>query len=137
MKTHMTLTQNRNSLKLKKAMGLIGIFIFTLLASVPINAQTDITVKGIVTDEFGQPLEANITLKGANVGTFSDKDGTFTFPKELKKNDVLIFTHLGFNTIERTIDEKSSFLEISMGTEIVEMAGALEVDKPYKSKRKK
>ncbi|GGG40324.1 hypothetical protein GCM10010976_09910 [Bizionia arctica] len=115
-----------------------------LLVSNPIYAQTDkastneeITVKGVVKDEFSQPLEANITLKGTTVGTSTDKDGTFTFPKELKKNDILIFTHLGFNTTEIKINEKHTFLEVTMGTEVVEMLGAPEVDKPYKSKRNK
>ena len=141
MKTQMTLTQNKFSLK---SLSMIGVFLIALLISNPIYAQTDkvssnddITVKGVVKDEFGQPLEANISLKGTKVGTFADTDGAFTFPKELKKNDVLIFTHLGFNTTEITIDEKSTFLEITMGTEVVEMLGAPQVDKPYKSKRKK
>jgi hypothetical protein len=99
------------------------------------STNQDIIVKGIVNDELGQPLEANITLKGTKTGTFADKDGAFIFPKELKNNDVLIFTHLGFNTTEITIVEKSTFLEVTMSSEVVEMVGAPQVDKPYKSKR--
>lgn len=144
MKTQMTLTQNNFSLKkLMKSVSLIGIFMMALLISNPIYAQTDkasssedLAVKGVVNDEFGNPLEANITLKGTQVGTSADKDGAFTFPKELKKNDVLVFTHLGFNTTEIKIDEKHPFIEVTMGTEVIEMSGALAVDKPYKSKRK-
>jgi hypothetical protein len=143
MKTQITLTQNRFGLKkLKKTIGLIGIFMIALLVSNPIYAQTDnastngdITVKGVVNDEFGNPLEASIILKGTQLGTSADKDGAFTFPKDLKKGDVLIFTHLGFNTIEITIVEKSTFLEITMSSEVIEMVGAPQVDKPYKSKR--
>jgi hypothetical protein len=142
MKTNKILLQNRFSIKLNKTIGLIGVFIIVLLVSNPIYSQTtmtstnqDIIVKGIVNDELGQPLEANITLKGTKTGTFADKDGAFIFPKELKNNDVLIFTHLGFNTTEITIVEKSTFLEVTMSSEVVEMVGAPQVDKPYKSKR--
>jgi hypothetical protein len=142
MKTNMILTQNRFSLNLKKTIGLIGVFMIVLLVANPIYSQTnmtstnqDIIVKGVVNDELGQPLEANIVLKGTKIGTSASKDGTFTFPKELKQNDVLIFTHLGFNTTEITIDEKSTFLDVTMSSEMVEMVGAPQVDKPYKSKR--
>jgi hypothetical protein len=142
MKTKKILKEHRFSLNLKKAIGLIGAFIIVLLVSNPIYAQTNmdstnqgIIVKGVVIDDLGQPLEANIVLKGTKIGTFANKDGTFTFPEELKKNDILIFTHLGFNTTEITIVEKNTFLEVTMSSEVVEMVGAPQVDKPFKSKR--
>ena len=141
MRTNKILIQNRFSLKPKNLIGLIGFFIIVLLVSNPIHAQTDmastnqdITVEGVVYDELGKPLEANITLKGTKVGTFASEDGTFTFPKELKQNNILIFTHLGFNTIEIKIDKSSTFLEVNMSSDVVEMLGAPQVDKPYKSK---
>ena len=145
MKTHITVSQKTTSFKkLKRTLGLISIFIIAILASNPMYAQTDkasskedITVKGIVNDESGLLLEANISLKGSKIGTSSDKNGAFTFPKALKKNDVLVFTHLGYNTTEIKIDENSTFLEITLSSELIEVLGALEVDKPYKSKRSK
>jgi len=143
MRTNKILIHNRFSLKLKNLIGLIGFFIIVLLVSNPIHAQTDmastnqgITVEGVVNDEFGKPLEANIILKGTKIGTFANEDGTFTFPKELKQNDILIFTHLGFNTTEITIVENNTFLEVTMSSDVVEMLGAPQVDKPYKSKSK-
>lgn len=142
MKTTKILTQNRFSLKLKKTIGLIGVFIIVLLFSNTINAQTniastnqDLIVKGVVNDELGKPLEANIILKGTKIGTFANEVGAFTFPKELKKNDILIFTHLGFNTTEIKITENNTFIEVTMSSDVVEMLGAPQVDKPYKSKR--
>lgn len=123
---------------------LIALFIITLFAfnnsiaqTNPIDTSTDgFTVKGLVVSEDGALPGVNILLKGTKTGTVTDLDGAFTFPVKLKVNDVLVFQYIGYITQEITIKKDSSFLKLELMPDLVEILGALEVDKPYKSKRK-
>ncbi len=55
------------------------------------------SIRGIVRDEYGDPLPGvNIWLKGTQIGTVSDIEGRFEFPRELEEGDVLIFSFIGF-----------------------------------------
>lgn len=124
---------------------LLTIFCFALFNLNSVMAQTnptasaanEITVKGLVINEDGALPGVNILLKGTKSGTVTDMDGTFTFPVKLKPNDVLIFQYIGYTTQEITIKTDSSFLKVELSPDLVEILGALDVDKPYKSKRKK
>jgi hypothetical protein len=122
----------------------LGIILLTIFISNPIQAQVSTTqtnevieVAGIVKDDKGPIDKVSVKLKGTNFGATTDENGAFTFPKTLKEGDVLVFSHLGYNTHELRIDKNDTFLEVTLTTEVIEMLGALEVDKPYKSKRKK
>nr|WP_321232170.1 carboxypeptidase-like regulatory domain-containing protein [uncultured Psychroserpens sp.] len=130
----------------QKSLGLITILMIALLACNPVFAQTettasktqtsqDITVKGTVSDENGPLLGASINLKNDKVGTVSDENGAFTFPKALKPGDVLVFSFLGYEMKEVKIQKNTTFLKVVLETDIVEILGALESNKPYKSKR--
>ncbi len=58
-------------------------------------------IKGRVSD-FDKPLESvNIIIKGTNEGTFTDKKGWFSI--DASKGDILIFSFLGYRTIEHEI----------------------------------
>lgn len=65
------------------------------------NAQNDVTIKGIVVDESNEPIiGANIVLKDNKaIGTITDIDGKFQI-KSPKSNPVLVFTYLGKNSQE-------------------------------------
>ncbi len=122
----------------KKTLSLIGVIIMTLVFSNSIQAQNnDLTIKGIVTDENGPLDQVTIFLKGTESRTISDKKGMFTFPQTLKENDVLVFSHLGYETQEIKIDPNAPFIEVELASETIQMLGALQSDKPYKSKHKK
>lgn len=128
---------------IKSALSLFSIFVMTLLISNAAYAQTEkatatnqITVKGMVSDDEGPLPGVNITLKNAQVGTTTDKNGAFTFPKALAIGDVLIFSYLGYETQEIRIRKNTSFIKLMLTTDLVEILGAVNDDKPYKSKRK-
>ncbi len=98
-------------------------------------AQNERTIKGIVSNEEG-PLEtASITLKGSKIGTVSNSKGEFTFPKSLKTGDVLLISYLGYDTIEVKIKDDTTFIRPMLTEDLIEFVGALNTDKPYKSKR--
>jgi len=131
----------------KKKSGLIAILVIALLALNPMHAQTknttsepisnqELTVSGTVSDETGPLLGAAITLKGSNVGTISDEEGMFTFPKALKPNDILIISFLGYENKEIKIKKDTSFIKVVLDSDLVEMLGAVDTNKPYKTKRK-
>ena len=86
--------------KLFKKIFFTAIFLLGLV----INAQTT-SVSGVVTDGE-QPLSGvNISIKGTAKGVTSDFDGNFTF-KNISKGDVLVFSYLGFKTLEVTVSNQ-------------------------------
>ncbi len=118
---------------------LIGLFMIASVAFNSMYAQTttntEINVKGMVSDEIGPLTGVNIALEGSNVGAITDTDGTFIFPKALQPGDVLVFSYLGYETRRIKIKEDTSFLNLTMVSEAIDIVGAVAVDKPYKSKR--
>ncbi len=73
-----------------------------LLLSVPIIAQ-NYQVSGTVTDSDNQALPGvSISVKNATGGTSTDFDGKYTL--QVNNGDVLIFTSVGFETQEVTMD---------------------------------
>ncbi|MGB1043435.1 MAG: hypothetical protein ACPGU6_08580, partial [Tenacibaculum sp.] len=76
-------------------------------------------------------------LSNKKVATISNKKGEFTFPQELKKGDVIVFSFLGFEKKRVVIDANSTFLTITLKEDDNQMLGALGSNKPYKSKRPK
>ena len=123
----------------KKTISFLSIIVMTFFFSSNLLAQnnTGTEVKGIVSDENGPVDQVTITLQGTDPRTITDKKGMFTFPQALKENDVLVFSHLGYHTQEIKIDKNAPFIEVELASETVQMLGALQSDKPYKSKRKK
>jgi hypothetical protein len=130
----------------QKNSGLFAILMIALLSYNPMYAQTkttassaqsseEITVKGSVSDDNGPLLGASINLKNSKIGTVSDENGAFTFPKALQPGDILVFSFLGYEMKEIKIQKNTTFLKVVLETDLVEILGALESNKPYKSKR--
>ncbi|RCS28188.1 hypothetical protein DUT90_02475 [Polaribacter sp. WD7] len=94
-------------------------------------------VKGLVESETELLDGANVYLKNANESTTTNKKGEFTFPKKLKKGDILVFSYLGFEKQNIKIKEDTSFLTVLLKEEDIEMLGALNSEKRFKSKRAK
>ncbi|MFA0961564.1 carboxypeptidase-like regulatory domain-containing protein [Roseivirga sp. BDSF3-8] len=93
------------------------------------------TVKGVILDEYGEPLPAaNIFLKDEpGVGTVSDASGGFRFPRKLSEGDVIVFSFVGFETQEYVIgSEVPESLEVKMAM-YNEIAGDLASDEVYAS----
>jgi len=73
------------------------LFLFFSLALLVnnIQAQSVVTVKGIVTLQNGEPITgASVIIKGTGKGTTTQADGSFQI--EAPSNAVLVITHTGF-----------------------------------------
>lgn len=73
--------------------------------------QPTITVNGTITDENGVLPGVDITIKGQSNAVSSDANGKFTI--EAKKEDTLVFSLVGYKTIEQPITKTTS-LNIKM-----------------------
>jgi outer membrane receptor protein involved in Fe transport len=96
--------------------------LFVMLLSVISFAQT--TVKGIVTDNTGQPLPgANIIIEGTTTGTSSDFDGKYIIETDQTPPFKLIITFTGFETqnIEVTSDNQTIDVTMFEGNELDEI----------------
>ena len=131
-----------------RALAYVTILMMTILAFNPMYgqskkasstevAQNERTIKGIISNADGPVESASIVLKGAEVGTVSNKKGEFTFPKPLKTGDILLISYLGYDTIEVKIKRNTTFIKQILSEDLIEFVGALNTNKPYKSKRKR
>src|SRR5690606_20815122 len=121
---------------LSKTLGFIMTLMLVTFTFNTVNAQEK-TIKGVISNEPGPLESASINLKGTKTDTTSDRKGEFTFPKALETDDVLLISFLGYETLEVKIKDDSTFLRLVLTEDLVEFAGALATDKPYKTKRKK
>ncbi|WP_430466834.1 carboxypeptidase-like regulatory domain-containing protein [Winogradskyella ouciana] len=100
------------------------------------TTSTERTVKGVISNEKGPIKDVNITLQGARNGTTTNENGEFTFPIKLKTGDVLLISYIGYETQKFEIKEDTTFIKLVLTEDMIEMIGALDSNKPYKSKRK-
>jgi TonB-linked SusC/RagA family outer membrane protein len=78
------------------------LFALALFVSSALTAQ--VTATGTVTDEKGESLPGvNIKIKGLSKGTITDIDGKFGLTVS-KASDILIFSFLGYETVELKAD---------------------------------
>lgn len=95
---------------------------------------------GTVVEESGPLPGANIILKGTTVGTSTNFDGEFIFPKTLNEGDVLVVSYLGYVTQEIKIKKEqirlNAILNIDMQQDMsCVLMGEVEVNQVYNSKR--
>lgn len=77
------------------------------------NSEADITIKGVVLDELGQPMiGVTILPKGSSRGITTDFDGTFTISVS-SNTESLIFSYVGYDTKEVSIVNKTK-ISVSM-----------------------
>lgn len=63
-------------------------------------------VQGQVTDEAGRPVPGvTVILKGSTIGTATDNEGRYRLPLATVKGSVLVFTFVGMETQEITLNE--------------------------------
>lgn len=96
---------------------LYAAFIILTLYGTQVLAQNDtkskkVTVSGIIVDEFGEPLPSvSIYLKDRpGVGIVSENDGNFTMSGS--KNDIIIFSFLGYNNLEYILAKDAKNIKI-------------------------
>jgi hypothetical protein len=103
------------------------------------NQEKKINVKGFVSDEMGAFPDVSVVLQGTTIGTVTDFDGYFEFPKPLKKGDILVFSHVGLESKKIVINTSllNIELKVNMKYDSCILMGKVAVKKVYKSKRKK
>lgn len=104
------------------------------------NRVQEVLLTGSIVEESGPLPGANIVLKGTTIGTSTNFDGKFEFPKPLKEGDILVVSYLGYVTKEIKINkaqtELNAILNINMEEDLsCVLLGEVEVNEVYKSKR--
>jgi len=101
------------------------------------DQEKKIKVKGTVVDEMGPFADVSVVLQGTEIGTVTDFDGNFEFPKLLKKGDVLVFSYVGLESKKVVINSTNSKVElkVTMKSDTSILMGKVAVKKVYKSKK--
>lgn len=79
------------------------------------NEERHQLVTGKVTHNQLPLKSVSISIKNSDIGSKTDKNGNFTI--KTHKNDTLIFSHLGFTTIEKKVGNKKN-INIEMTPEV-------------------
>lgn len=107
--------KNYTMSKRKNLLKTIGALCFVMVLGSMTNSvhaqNTERTVTGVVQTPDGPLQFASVVLKGTTVGVATDEDGSFTFPKSLKENDVLVISSMAYDDIEVVIESNTIFIE--------------------------
>lgn len=97
--------------------------LLSLLSALCIQAQSGREISGLIKDALDEPLiGVNVVVKGdATLGTISDVNGNF-YLKVPNKKVTLVFSFVGYKTLERTIDVTDSKIDVKLeeDTELLE-----------------
>jgi TonB-linked SusC/RagA family outer membrane protein len=112
-----TLLKRNLSLGFRRMMLLI--FLSSFVSE--IHAQAKVSGR-IVSTEDSSPLPGvNILVKGTTSGTMSDAEGRYIIEVSDPQNSVLVFSFVGYKTLEVPVDGKST-LEITLQTDAKELS---------------
>lgn len=78
-----------------------GILTLLLALVVQISFAQEKTVSGTVTDDSGGLPGVSVLIKGTTQGTDTDFDGKYSI--KTKVGDVLVFSYVGYESVERTV----------------------------------
>ncbi|WP_215223932.1 SusC/RagA family TonB-linked outer membrane protein [Echinicola shivajiensis] len=93
----------------------IVLLILMLVAALPLLAQTR-AISGVVKDEEGEPIPGvYILIKNSSKGTVTDINGAYDL--EVKSEDVLVFSFVGFRKEEIKVGNQS-VINLSMGPDL-------------------
>ncbi|MBU3009878.1 SusC/RagA family TonB-linked outer membrane protein [Polaribacter vadi] len=96
-----------------------GILTLFLALVVQISFAQEKTISGTVSDESGALPGVSILIKGTNKGTDTDFDGKYTI--KANTGDVLVFSYLGYESVEKTIGSNSTInVTLTEGGEILD-----------------
>jgi len=92
-------------------------FFMVLFMGAHANAQTKITISGVVIDESGMTIPSvNIVEKGTSNGASTDFDGKFTIKVAGPKSE-LTFSFLGYETITQVVGQKKELSIVMKGSD--------------------
>ena len=87
-----------------------SLYISLCLLFISSTAWAQFGVEGIVKDDNGEPLTGvNIVIKNTDFGSITDSNGEFSTSVP-NKNSTLIFSFIGFETIEFPLNGKSNII---------------------------
>lgn len=93
-------------------------FFIVLLQLTTFGQSNNATLKGVITDQNGNPLDmVNIALKDYVLGTSSNREGKFTLRIPAQKNIVVVYSSIGYNPVADTLSakiEENLFREITL-----------------------
>ena len=93
------------------------LLIFLIFFSYSMFAQK---VSGVVMDENNEPLAGvTIIIKNTSVGTVTDFDGVYEI--NAASGDKLVFSYVGYNTVEKTVEGATLNLTMSPGVALGEI----------------
>ena len=93
----------------KRILTLCMLCLFTLTVS----AQQTLNMGGVVSDDDGTLPGVNVYLKGrATVGVTTDMNGAFKI--KAAQGDVIVFTFVGYETIEFLVDKEDANIQVKM-----------------------
>ena len=76
-------------------------------------------ISGVVNDNFGPVIGANVSIKGTSIGAITDMDGKFSF--DAPEDGTLVISFVGYVTQEISIKGKSSFtINLKEDTEMLD-----------------
>ena len=82
-------------------------FLLVAFLSTTTYAQEKV-VKGKIVDESGFPVPgASLVIKGTNKGSTTDMDGNYSI--SATPGDVIVFTYLGYKTVEEKVTEATNY----------------------------
>lgn len=95
-------------------------FVLLLCLAPFANAQTTVTVKGVVNDAMGPVIGASVVEKGnTSNGTITDINGNFSL--NMSANGTLVISFIGYKTQEIPIKGKKSFnIQLTEDTEMLD-----------------
>ena len=95
-------------------------------------------VRGTVSDSNGPLPGASVYLKKKKIGVQTDRDGKFTFPKPLKRGDILVVSFIGLDDQEIKVTKKDMNVKMAYDIKLQPykfvMMGEVVTNKVYKSK---
>jgi len=122
------------------ALMLLGMFAFAQTNAPASGNNQTLEIKGVVLSASdNNPLTGvNIYLKDTNVGTFSDANGKFVFPRKLNVGEIVVFSFIGLKKQEYTLAANTpAFIEIRMEEDPLNILGEVWIESPEKSKQKR
>ena len=96
-----------------------GILTLLLAFVVQISFAQEKTVSGTVSDSSGTLPGVTILIKGTQTGTETDFDGNYSL--KAKTGDVLVFSYIGYKTVENTVGTSNTInVTLQEGGEVLD-----------------
>jgi Ca-activated chloride channel family protein len=110
------------------------LIVLCLIGISAVQAQTK-TITGVVSDKDGGLPGVSVLIKGTTKGTDTDFDGKYSI--ETKEGEILVFSYLGYETVEKKVKKESSVINVTMkeGGEVLDEIVVTSYGRAYSSRR--